>query len=142
MALIHCIYSSAATDENLPKESLEEILEQSRENNARAGITGMLLYEGGSFFQVLEGEDTTVEATYQRIEQDPRHDRVTKLISEPIEDRAFGEWTMGYPRVTKKDLSEIEGLNDFFSRGNSFLQLEEGRAKLLIKAFQKGKWRV
>lgn len=142
MALIHCIYSSSATDANLSKESLEEILEQSRLNNAKAGITGMLLYEGGAFFQVLEGEEATIDSIYKKIKKDSRHERVTKLISEPIEERAFGEWSMGYPRVSKKDLSEIGGLNDFFSKGNSFVELEEGRAKILLRAFQKGKWRV
>jgi len=142
MSLIHCIYSSAAADTNLSKEALDEILQQSRTNNAKAGITGMLLYEGGTFFQVLEGEESIVESIYEKIEKDPRHERITKLIVEPIAERAFGEWSMGYPRVSKKDLLDIDGLNDFFSKGNSFVELEEGRAKLLLKAFHKGKWRV
>lgn len=142
MELIHCIYCSAVTDENLSKEALEDILEQSRVNNANSDITGMLLYESGAFFQVLEGEKDAVEALYQKIEQDERHRTVTKLIQEPIEERTFGEWSMGYPRVTKKELGEIEGLNDFFVQGNSFMQLEQGRAKTLLKAFEQGNWHV
>ena len=142
MELIHCIYCSAATDEELSKEELDEILEQSRINNAQAGITGMLLFESGAFFQVLEGDQTVVESVYKKIEKDERHDRVTKLISEPIEERSFGEWSMGYPRVTKKDLENVPGLNDFFAQGNSFMELEEGRAKTLLEAFQQGKWHV
>ncbi len=142
MALIHLIYSSAATDADLSTESLEVILEQSRKNNTKADITGILLFENGAFFQVLEGEEETVTSTYDNIEKDPRHDRVTKLISEPIAERAFGEWSMGYPKVSKKELLEIKGLNDFFAQGNSFMELEEGRAKLLLRAFQNGKWRV
>ena len=142
MSLIHCIYSSASTDKDLPKEELEKILEQSRQNNAKVEVTGMLLYEDGAFFQVLEGEESVVNAVYKKIEMDVRHERVTKLITEPIEERAFGEWTMGYPRVSRKELKEIDGLNDFFSQGKSFLELEQGRAKILLKAFQKGKWRV
>ncbi len=142
MELIHCIYCSAITEEELSAENLEEILEQSRNNNQKCDVTGILLFESGAFFQVLEGDRAVVEALYRKIEGDPRHQRVTKLISEPIEERAFGEWSMGYPKVTTKELQEIEGLNDFFARGNSFMDLEEGRAKVLLEAFKKGQWRV
>ena len=142
MELIHCIYCSAATDPQLSKEGLDEILEQSRTNNAKSDITGILLFDSGAFFQVLEGDEEAVEALYTIIERDPRHHKVSKLISERIEGRSFGDWSMGYPRVTKKDLAEIPGLNDFFAAGNSFLELEWGRAKTLLKAFQDGKWRL
>jgi len=142
MNLNHCIYCSSAADENLSKEALDEILEQSRANNAKAEITGMLLFESGAFFQVLEGDGEQIEALYQKIRKDSRHENVTKLIFEPIEERSFGEWSMGYPRLTKKELQEVPGLNDFFSQGNSFMELEEGRAKTLLQAFQKGKWHV
>lgn len=138
--MIHLIYCSATSRELSTKE-LEEILEQSRANNAKAGLTGMLLYEDGAFFQVLEGEAEAVETLYGKIEQDERHTRVMKLIAEPIEEREFGEWTMGYPKVTRQDLQEIPGLNDFFAEGRSFLDLEPGRARTLMAAFKKGKWR-
>lgn len=138
--MIHLIYSSA-TAQPLSNEELEEILERSRTNNAVAGLTGMLLYDDGAFFQVLEGDSEAVEALYEKIEQDPRHTRVKKLIAEPIAERDFGEWTMGYPRVSKQDLKDIPGLNDFFTQGRSFLDLEPGRAKMLMAAFRKGKWR-
>jgi hypothetical protein len=140
MELIHLIYCSTATDENLTKESLEDILEQSRQNNQAVGVTGILLFESGAFFQVLEGEQTIVGPLFKKIATDPRHQNVTKLISEPIEERCFAEWSMGYPKVSRKELQEIPGLNDFFAKGNSFMELEEGRAKTLLAAFQKGKW--
>lgn len=142
MELTHCIYCSVAADENLPKEKLEEILEQSRHNNQNADVTGVLLFESGSFFQVLEGDKVVVGDLFKKIARDTRHKNVTKLIYEPIENRTFGEWSMGYPKVTKKELESLSGLNDFFSRGNSFADLEEGRAKKLLEAFQKGKWRT
>lgn len=142
MDLVHLIYSSAATDKKLSPKDLSSILDQSRLNNSKNNITGMLLYESGAFFQVLEGDRTVVETVYERIVKDVRHEHATKLIEENISERSFSEWSMGYPKVTKKDLEQLEGLNDFFSRGNSFLQLESGRAKTLLNSFKKGKWRV
>jgi hypothetical protein len=141
MSLIHLIYSSAAKDPNFSKEDLAAILEQSRTNNNAADITGILLYDRGAFFQVLEGEQTKVERLFNKLKRDKRHGNVIKLISEPIDERAFGHWSMGYPKITNKELRNIEGLNDFFAQGKSFLDLSEGRAKTLLAAFRQGRWR-
>jgi hypothetical protein len=118
-------------------------LDECRRNNAAAGITGMLLYHKGSFFQVLEGERNVVEALYEKILEDNRHKRTTRIIFEPIKERAFGEWTMGCPILSAGQLSQIPGLNDFFVRGDSYLELGEGRAKTLLEAFAlEGRWRA
>jgi len=140
MELIHCIYSSVAADKDLSEEALKSILEQSRHNNSKADITGMLLYESGTFFQVLEGDKADVNDVFQKIKKDARHSRVVKFIDKPITERSFGDWTMGYPRVSKDELDKIEGLNDFFLEGNSLLELGSNRAEILRKAFQKGRW--
>jgi len=138
--LIHLIYSSAAT---LPfqDEDLMELLAKSRTNNAQLEITGMLLYENGSFFQVLEGAPEAVDRLFERIIQDDRHTKAVIIIREPIAKRSFGEWTMGFARLGSQDLDAIVGLNDFFSAGSSFTQLGSGRAKKLLAAFREGRWR-
>ena len=138
--LIHCIYSSAATDEFSPEE-LEDLLEKARAFNALHDLTGMLLYTEGSFFQVLEGPEDVVTALYARIEKDKRHEKVTKIIVEPIPKRAFAEWTMGFSNVSREELAEIEGTNDFFSKARCFAELAPGRAKKLLAAFHDGRWR-
>lgn len=92
--LIHCIYVSAATAEFSPAD-LEELLSVSRKNNEALGVTGMLLYEKGSFFQILEGTREAVEPLYAKIDTDKRHSRITKLIIEPIEERSFANWSRG-----------------------------------------------
>ncbi|GGE77248.1 BLUF domain-containing protein [Stappia taiwanensis] len=54
-------------------EEVDLIISSARRNNARTGITGALLLAGNNFFQVLEGPEETVEETYARLSQDPRH---------------------------------------------------------------------
>jgi hypothetical protein len=50
---------------------------------------------------------------------------------------------MGYPRrISLRELEGIPGLNDFFGRGTSYLELGEGRAKILLAAFKEGRWRT
>ncbi|MEP6494253.1 MAG: BLUF domain-containing protein [bacterium] len=142
MELVHCIYCSAAKGGAIAAAELSAILADARRNNARLEVSGMLLYEDGAFFQILEGDRTVVEGLFDKIFSDPRHGRVTKIVLEPIANRSFAEWTMGYPRITRAELSTIPGLNDFFGRGHSFLELEEGRAKTLLDAFKEGRWRL
>ncbi len=142
MELVHLIYSSAATDINLSEDELNIILEKSRKNNESNDVSGVLLYEGGTFFQVLEGDRSIVDNVYKAIINDSRHTNVTKIIEETIKESTFGEWTMGYPTISKKDLDAIPGLNDFFMKGKSFSDLEEGRARKLLSAFKNGKWRM
>lgn len=142
MDLVHCIYCSAAADPGFGLEDLAGLLAASRRKNARLGITGILLFDEGVFFQVLEGERVVVEELYETIAADERHARVRKIILEPIEERNFGEWSMGLSDVGVAELRRIPGLNDFFTEGRSFMDLEEGRAKSLLEAFREGLWRT
>jgi hypothetical protein len=137
--LIQLIYASAAVQAFGPQE-LADLLKVSHANNARLGLTGMLLYAEGSFFQVLEGETGVVEALYGRIEGDPRHTQVTQIICEPIPRRSFDSWTMGFYRLAREELAGIAGINDFFDRDQA-LAINTGRARKLLGAFRDGRWR-
>lgn len=139
--LTHLIYTSAATKEFNPAD-LKMILQIARGKNAQQSVTGMLLYTSGSFFQVLEGEEATLTELFTHIALDPRHKSVTKIIHEPIAQRSFGDWTMGFLEGDTSELEMIEGLNDFFRQGNSLTNLESGRAKKLLSAFAQGRWRA
>lgn len=140
MSLIHCIYCSAATAE-LGPEGRRELLDRARVNNARFGVTGMLLYVDGSYFQVLEGETEAVDELFLRIAGDPRHGGVTEIIREPIAARRFPDWSMGYAEVGLEEIIATPGMNDFFHGGRCLADLDDGRAKKLLRAFALGRWR-
>jgi EAL domain-containing protein (putative c-di-GMP-specific phosphodiesterase class I) len=137
--LMHLIYSSTAT-RLFSDEELADLLKKARAHNININVTGMLLYENGSFFQVIEGPPETIETLFRNINSDPRHSKVITIIHESIVKRSFSEWTMGYSRVSVKDVSEIIGLNDFFTEGQSLNQLDFNRAKKLLNAFKQGRW--
>jgi hypothetical protein len=73
---------------------VDQILQQSRHNNAVDGITGLLWHDGDHFLQVIEGPDSSIAATYARIAADPRHHAVTVLSDRPVTAREFGYWSM------------------------------------------------
>jgi hypothetical protein len=139
-SLIHLIYASAAT-RPLNAQELGQLLEQSRANNTRLGLTGMLLYADGSFFQALEGPSDVVTALYEKIEHDARHAQVTRIISEPIPRRYFSDWSMGFSNISAQDEAQMPGSNDFFGKAHSFNDVTYGRAKKLLAAFAAGRWR-
>ncbi|MCA9252039.1 MAG: BLUF domain-containing protein [Phycisphaerae bacterium] len=140
-SLVHLIYASAAT-EPFSDEALLELLAKARRNNASLGVTGMLLYSEGSFFQVLEGEENVVRDLFRTICKDKRHTQVTEIIFEPIGQRIFGEWSMSFASMTHDELLDAPGLNDAVKGGESLLQLTKGRAKKLAVAFVEGRWRT
>jgi hypothetical protein len=138
--LIHCIYASAARSK-YSEAALFELLKRARMNNAGLGVTGMLLYSDGSFFQVIEGDAGVVDALYTKIAADPRHEKVTQIIREPIRARQFDDWTMGYLKMTQQEIETIEGLNDFFGDATCLAQIDGGRARKLLRSFADGRWR-
>jgi hypothetical protein len=89
------VYVSSATALCGPDE-VTKILHQSRDNNSRLGITGMLLHMGGNFMQALEGPEQAVLETYERVKWDPRHRGVMTLLQQPIEQRSFPAWSMDF----------------------------------------------
>jgi hypothetical protein len=138
--LAHCIYSSIATP-LFREDGIEDLLAKARMANAEADITGMLLYVDRGFFQVLEGHPLRIEPLFAKIGVDPRHERVTRIIHEPIARRVFGQWTMGHPNVENRELRALLGTNDFFASRSCLDGLESGRAKKLLAAFANGRWR-
>jgi hypothetical protein len=73
---------------------IEAIGEQSRANNERLDLTGMLMASGGLFYQVLEGPAEAVDEVYARIANDSRHTDLLLLGSEENVERLYPDWTM------------------------------------------------
>lgn len=101
--LMQLVYVSFATHK-FSEAELEQLLDSIRVNNQRLGVTGMLLYRNGDFIQVLEGAETTITQLYQTILDDPRHSGMFELLSQPITEREFGDWSMGFKRIGSDNL--------------------------------------
>lgn len=111
--MIQLTYISSPT-RPMSVDDLVDILNKSRENNARLGISGMLLYTGAWFIQVLEGEEKIIDDKIIEIKNDPRHKDFRVLEKKKISAREYAEWTMGFKRVDKNDVRDLPGLNKFF----------------------------
>ncbi len=98
--LVRLLYASRAVDPIAP-EALLAILRQSKANNARQGITGVLCCSSDMFLQVLEGGRPAVNQLYNRITTDPRHRQVELLNYAEIHERRFAGWSMGQVNLTR-----------------------------------------
>ena len=131
----HCIVYFSSSVRQFEEEDLLTILEQSRHNNSRTGITGVMLYVRGSIIQVLEGEKEAVETLYKRIEQDQRHTDVVRVLSRNISQRLFADWLMGYETITARQLEDIKAVVNLDNNEESTVEANNNSILKTIKVF-------
>lgn len=104
--LVRLLYASRAR-EAVTQATIDSIMQQSREHNPAAGITGVLCFGGDVYMQVLEGGRAAVNALYNRIVADARHQQVMLLHYEEVGERRFASWTMGQVNLAKVNPSTL-----------------------------------
>jgi len=103
----------AVTPETIEIE-VREILRESRVRNRQDGLTGALFFDHRYFLQVLEGDRTALSATLGRVWRNPLHENLVIIGMEPISERAFGEWSLGY---LNPDATSASIVNEFAGGG-------------------------
>lgn len=138
MAIRQLIYLSdlVGNDPSVLGPILNSAVRHNREND----ITGMLLYSGGNFLQVLEGPPDAVAATYQRIAQDPRHTNCFTLLEQDVPQRQFSQWSMGCRQLSAQDAARFPEHAPFFQYGfrRPDLQVKPGEALEMLNLFCQG----
>ena len=101
----HIVYCSQAAL-HMDKEALEKIIATAKYHNPRYGITGLLVFGSGIFFQWLEGPKDNVTNLFEIISADPRHSDVVLLTKEDeFRERLFPSWDMEL--VAAEDISDV-----------------------------------
>lgn len=89
--LVYCSRAAADVD----AATVDRIIATSHRNNPRWGITGMLVFGEGIFFQWLEGSRASVMGLMERIRSDERHEQIVILSEiEASGERMFPQWDM------------------------------------------------
>ncbi|MBC6988533.1 BLUF domain-containing protein [Hymenobacter sp. BT491] len=107
--LYSLIYTSQATVP-LDKEARRLLLTQARAYNTARHLTGVLLHADGHFLQILEGAQEEVEALFDRIQQDPRHEGIRVVVRGPVRRREFPHWGMGFSQLSYPILARLRQL--------------------------------
>ncbi|GAC1339418.1 MAG: hypothetical protein NVSMB18_07610 [Acetobacteraceae bacterium] len=103
--LAYCSHSTLDAGE-LTAE-LARILDVSKVNNAKAGVTGAMLHIQGCFAQVLEGPVDAVQEVFERIQCDPRHKNVVVLQADRVGTRLFRNWDMALAQIGDPERANV-----------------------------------
>jgi hypothetical protein len=103
--LYNLVYCSRAAP-GVGDADVDRIIATARRANAEHGITGMLVFGSGIFFQWLEGPRDNVLALMALLRADPRHTDVVQLSEvEEVRERLFPDWAMEL--VTGEHIREV-----------------------------------
>ncbi len=91
--MIRLTYVSIASDDITPAD-IHAIETTAVRENRKRNVTGILLFNGRNFMQVLEGAPRDVLETYARLHDDTRHHGLIQIMHAAIETRAFPDWSM------------------------------------------------
>jgi hypothetical protein len=100
--LVYCSRATAGVDE----AAVARIIESAHRHNPVYGITGLLVFGSGIFFQWLEGPREAVLQLMARLQKDPRHKNVVTISEgEEVRERLFPDWDMEL--VTAVDVRDV-----------------------------------
>lgn len=112
-------YKSSATAEPSTGD-LHALVSQARDRNRRLDITGMLLFENGSFLQTIEGPPPAIAAVWESIQRDSRHHHIEVLSEHMVAARCSRTGRCCWPGVSGR-AAAAPGLSRPAARGCAHL---------------------
>ncbi|MGA9581905.1 MAG: BLUF domain-containing protein [Allosphingosinicella sp.] len=85
---------------DLGDSDLSAIQQTARHLNALDGITGLLLFDGSRFLQIVEGAEDAVDNLVERLRGDSRHSAFELRDERYVDRRSFPDWSMELVRVS------------------------------------------
>lgn len=135
--LIHVIYVSAASPD-ISEQDTVKFLNEARKANRQNDVSGLMLYMGGCFLLLLEGEAAKVDIASRTIFSDKRENRM--ILREPIAEREFPEWIMGFEAVEPLEAGRLLGEPLLFNPASSAARIESNSAKTLLSIIGRRRW--
>ena len=130
--LTQLIYVSSAVVP-FSEQQLRDLLILARDANKTHQISGLLLYKDGNFMQAIEGDESDIDQLFSNITRDSSHTGVICLLKEPVAQRDFSGWSMGFRKLSSKD---PEGFSDFLA-ASAHNTLLPGSARSLLLSFNR-----
>lgn len=103
--LYHVVYCSRAAD-GVDGAEVGRIVASAQRHNPARGITGVLVFGSGVFFQWIEGPRAHIEQLMATLHGDARHHDIVSLSeSEEVRERLYPNWDM--EQVDADDIIEV-----------------------------------
>ena len=111
---IYCLVFTSVATRKISDEDLKGLLAKSRQYNLALNITGMLLYLDPYFMQILEGDESIIDEKFKKNSNDEMHHKVSLIYKQPIEERSFSKWTMGFNKIGIEYFEDAENLIEIY----------------------------
>jgi len=135
--LVRAVYVSSAPPDTSEHDTVK-FLNDARRANRQHDVSGLMLYTGGSFLLVLEGEPARVDTACETIFADGREKRM--ILRETIEEREFPEWTMGFETVEPLEAGRLLGDASLFDPPSQVARIAPEHAKTLLSIIGRRRW--
>jgi len=127
---MYCLCYVSTKRKGLLQSDILDIIESSSKKNLNKDITGILIDYQNNFLQHLEGDPILIYELFEKIKQDPRHEKISLVQYSPIEKRLFTKWNMIYKNVDAsinehKELNRLkQSLNELIDKKSFWKGIE------------------
>lgn len=143
--LAQLIYRSKATP-LFKRGDLLHFIQNIALANKRQGLTGLLIFDGEYFLQVIEGRQRQLDAMLEVLRHDARHESIVMLRLDAIKERAFPEWGMSLAPLRERDQPPpgwahgVDAMH-LLELPDEVIQRGDDRLHMIIDDFLQGRWR-
>lgn len=116
--------------------NIDKLVSSASRINKKQGITGVLMFDGTYFLQILEGGAENVDQLYAKIKMDRRHHHIVELMRDYAPRRSFpGNGMAVY------DMRSVRSANDLMRELVAIGISRDERMFGFIRAFVSGQWK-
>jgi len=126
------VYVSTAS-QNLEKDEIEGILNTSKEWNNDNNITGLLLFSGGNFFQIIEGEKGKILELFEDIQTDKRHHNIMQIFGKEIYKDAYDGYDSDF--VAEEENIDTSRFQHYLDQVKVLDKSAQNAVENILKAF-------
>ncbi|MBZ9728396.1 BLUF domain-containing protein [Salegentibacter sp. JZCK2] len=120
----------------LSETEIQKALEFSKNWNNDNGITGILLYSEGNFFQVLEGGEQLLKDLFCRIKADERHNNIIPIFQKQIPGTKFETYEADF--ISLDDRYKDEHFDIYFAHISLLDPSIQSSVKYILNNFTEG----
>ena len=97
-------------------EAIAALGKRAAKANSEIGVTGVLIYSGGIFYQVIEGPEEKIDSLFERISQDKRHIDVSCIeVEADLEERRYPDWSMRSINLDVESAQMLQPIRELLS---------------------------
>lgn len=138
--LVQLIYRSLAQN-GFTSQAMGQLADALTKRNLALKVSGLLIYDGKYFLQVIEGDSEVVDRLYESVCRDERHSGIVLILRDPIPRLHFNDF-----KVDILDVRREHGVqaSRAWAQGSAALGLtsnSDSRPVRIIEAFVRGRWR-